>query len=125
MSRSLCQSVFALALLSFSPALLAGGQSKGPVPGYIAGRAATVHDVDAGNAGFVLQDGGVPIGKPIAIVIPQYARFKDGTDRVMVVLIQAEEARGQRVAAGRTIKGEIVVGLLSDFTLLGSTRPSP
>ena len=124
MSRSLCHSVFALALLSLSSALLAGGQSKTFVPGYVTGRAATVHDVDAGNAGFVLQDGGVPIGKPIAMVIPQYARFKDGNSVVLVVLIQAEEARGQRFVAGRTMKGEIVVGLLGDFTLLGTSRPA-
>ncbi len=122
MTRSLRQLAF-VCLLSLSPALQAGGRSKEAVPGYVTGRAATVEDVNAGNAGFVLQDGDVPIGMPIAMLIPQYARFKDESETVLVVLIQAEEARGQRLAAGRTMKGEVVVGLLSDFTLLGTVRP--
>jgi hypothetical protein len=125
MSRALGRSLFTWTLLSLSSTLLASSQPIPSAPGYVSGRAATAQDVDAGNAGFVLQDAGVPIGRPIATVIPQYARFTDGTDTVLVVLIQAEEARGQRIAAGRTMSGEIVVGLLSDFTLLGTSKPAP
>lgn len=95
-----------------------------PKSGFITGRAATKADVAAGNAGFALADGSVPIGSPLPLDIPQYAYLNDAGKQVPVVLIQAEEARGQKVAAGVTADGSTVVGFLGDFVLLGRRLPS-
>lgn len=94
-----------------------------PDSGFMVGRAATTEDVAIGNAAFVLSEGETTIGRPISIDIPQYAIFRDGDLAVPVIFIQAEEAKGQRVGAGRRFDGSEVVGLLSDFELLGKMRP--
>jgi hypothetical protein len=88
----------------------------------ISGRAATAADVDAGNAVFVLQAEGQPIGKPLGIKIPQYAfHLEEGTGRrTPCVIIQAEEARGQRMIGCRMLyKGELLAATLAEFELLG------
>ncbi len=88
----------------------------------ISGRAATTADVDAGKAVFVLQSEGQPIGKPLAIKIPQYAfHLEEGTGRrTPCVIIQAEEGGGQRLVGCRMLHtGELLAGTLAEFELLG------
>jgi len=94
-----------------------------PKTGFVAGRAATQADVNSGSAGFAISGNGV-VGSPLSITIPQYAYFNDNGTMVPVVLIQAEAAQGKQLAAGKKADGSIVVGFLSDFTLLG-TQPPP
>ena len=94
-----------------------------PSQGFITGRAATQADVSAGKAAFVAQVGNTIIGKPLPIAIPQYAYFKDGGKRVPVIIIQAEEAQGQKLVGARRTNGADVVGFLTDFELLGNVRP--
>ena len=57
-------------------------------------------------------------------VCSQYAYFNDNDTTIPVVLIQAEASQGKQLAAGKKADGSIVVGFLSDFTLLG-TEPPP
>lgn len=95
-----------------------------PTSGFITGRAATKADVAAGNAGFALADGSVQMSSPLPIDIPQYAYFNDAGMQVPVILIQAEEARGKKFAAGLAADGSTVAGFLSDFVLLGRRPPS-
>lgn len=90
------------------------------------GRAATSNDVSAGRAVFVLQaDGqpiGQPIGQPLSIKVPQYASHIDEAtkQRTPCVIIQAEEARGQRLIGCRTLPdGQITAALFHEFEFLG------
>jgi hypothetical protein len=94
-----------------------------PKQGFVVGRAATQADIAAGNAAFVAAVGGVTIGKPLPLAIPQYAYYRNGTDKIPVVVIQAEEAQGKKLIGARLVTGEEVVGLISDFELLGTDRP--
>lgn len=95
-----------------------------PTSGFVSGRTATLADVKNGNAGFSIDaDRGVG-SKHLPIEIPQYAYFNHKGEIVQVVLIQAEEVREIRIASGRKANCEIVVGPLSDFTLLGIQRPA-
>ena len=94
-----------------------------PKAGFVAGRPATQADVNSGSAGFAIDGNGVA-GSPLHVTIPQYAYFNDNGTKVPVVLIQAEAAQGKQLAAGKKANGGIVVGFLSDFTLLG-TQPPP
>ena len=96
-----------------------------PSQGFITGRAATQADVNAGKAAFVAQVGNTIIGKPLPIAIPQYAYFTDGANKVPVIIIQAEEAQGQKLIGARRANGTDVVGVLTDFELLGNVRPKP
>jgi hypothetical protein len=92
-----------------------------PATGFVSGRAATQDDVNAGNAGFAIGNGA---GSSLAVQIPQYAYFNDSGVKVPVVLIQAEAAQGKQLAAAKKVDGTVVVGFLSDFTLLGTRPPS-
>jgi hypothetical protein len=94
-----------------------------PSSGFTAGRPASQADVAAGNAGFAVGDGTDIVGTPLTISIPQYAFFNDNGTMVPVVLIQAEQAQGKELAAGKKTDGTIVVGFMSDFTLLGTAPP--
>ena len=93
----------------------------------MSGRAATAEDVSAGRAVFVLQDAGKPIGEPMAITVPQYALHRDeesGT-QTPCVIIQAEQARGQRVIGACMLPDRsFMAGLFPGFDLLGTTPPS-
>jgi hypothetical protein len=94
----------------------------------VSGRAATTADVDAKKAVFVLQADGQPIGRPLAIKVPQYAfHIEEGTKhRTPCVIIQAEEARGQQLIGCRKLpEGELLVAMVSEFELLGETPPAP
>ncbi|MFZ1989346.1 MAG: hypothetical protein WAW96_06185, partial [Alphaproteobacteria bacterium] len=77
-----------------------------PRSGFISGRAATAEDVGAGNAVFVAAVGGVVIGKPLTISIPQYVYFTDKQgNRIPAILVQAEEARGIQMCGVRDFSG--------------------
>jgi hypothetical protein len=89
----------------------------------VSGRSATEVDVKAGAAVFQLRDGEVSIGSPINIPIPQYALFNDEGTLVPVIVIQAEQARGQRLIGAIDALGQPIAGLFTDFKLLGNQRP--
>lgn len=94
-----------------------------PKDGFIVGRAATTEDVKAGRAVFVAAQGGLIVGKPIAINIPQYAWLQDGKNKVAVVIIQAEEANGQKIVGAVQSNGQYLAATLAEFELLGSSPP--
>jgi hypothetical protein len=97
-----------------------------PTSGYISGRAATKEDVASGSAAFHLaSNDGTPEGRPLAIVIPQYALHHDaetGAD-TPVVIIQAE-TNGDTDVIGyvETNSSVVGVGTLPEFRLLGVDR---
>ncbi|HOF08686.1 MAG TPA: hypothetical protein PLV33_01675 [Opitutaceae bacterium] len=92
----------------------------------VSARAATPDDVNQGRAVFVLADAGKPIGVPMKITIPQYAYHVDAErKRTPCVVIQAEEARGQRLIGCILLPGrEIMAGMFTEFELLGTEIPS-
>jgi hypothetical protein len=92
----------------------------------VSGRVATNDDVQAGNAAFAIQNSD---SKPIRVMIPQYAIYfdRDTGKKVPVILIQAEDKAGAKLAGFRIVGGHGVgVGacLLSELQLLGTKRPS-
>jgi hypothetical protein len=96
---------------------------KLPTSEFVAGRAATIQDVEAGRAVFVAQSSGIQIGKPLSITIPQYAWHNSNGKKTPVVVIQAEEANGQKIVGAKTTSGSYLAGLLFEFELLGSAPP--
>lgn len=92
--------------------------------GHVSGRVATDDDVQAGNAAFAIQNSD---SKPIRVTIPQYAIYldRDTGKKVPVILIQAEDKEGAKLAGFRIV-GSHGVGacLLSELQLLGTKRPS-
>ncbi|MCR6700627.1 MAG: hypothetical protein NVV68_05515 [Dokdonella sp.] len=99
-----------------------------PSSGFVAGRAATQADIDAGNAIFLLGDGSRSSGEPIAIDIPQYALFDDEGIITVVVVVQAESEAGRSQIGARKPDGTALIGQLDQFKLVGtqpqSTRAS-
>lgn len=92
----------------------------------VSGRAATQADLDAGRAVFLLQSKDVSEGIPIDIAIPQYAYHVDidTNERTAVVIIQAEQLDDRRHAGAVNVKsGQLIVGFLWEFELLGSATP--
>ncbi len=96
-----------------------------PTQGFLRGRPATTADIAAGNAVFVAEVGEVVIGRPLRVLIPQYAYFNDEGRKVPVIVVQAEEAQGKRIVGARAFDGSAIVGLLTDFELLGNAPPRP
>jgi hypothetical protein len=94
-----------------------------PKQGFSSGHTATRADVAKGNAVFVPEVGGVSVGRPLAIVIPQYAYYKEEGKKEPVIVIQAEEVQGMKMLGARRTNGKHVVGLLENFELLGRTPP--
>lgn len=93
---------------------------------HLSGRAADTADVDAGRAVFVAEINGQRVGRPMPIPLPQYAFQIDHEtqERIPCIAIQAEEANGLcLVGCRRVADGQDVVGLMSDFELLGTTVP--
>jgi hypothetical protein len=90
---------------------------------FVSGRAATEVDVNTGAAVFQLRDGEISIGDPIDIPIPQYALLNDEGSLVPVIIIQAEQAKGQRLIGAIGASGQFIAGLFTDFQLLGKQRP--
>ena len=93
-----------------------------PSTGFISGRAATEKDVADGNAIFVLKAQGAIIGRPLEVVIPQYAYLnKEGHKQV--ILVQAEEANGIKLFGIRDATGKEYISEGSDLELLGTKPP--
>jgi hypothetical protein len=118
--------IFGLLVLGTSALSAQARDSWQPLPtsGFIVGRVATERDIDAGKAAFAIRNGTDSISAPLRIRIPQYAVFNDNGTLVPVIVIQAELAQAKRVLGARKADGTVVVGLLSDFTLLGTRPPS-
>ena len=94
-----------------------------PSVGFLSGRPATKADVRDGNAVFVAEREGVPVGEPLAIEIPQYAVHVDVESgvRTPVIVVQAERAGGIGMIGYRTLAKQDGVGTLPEFELLGRT----
>jgi hypothetical protein len=97
--------------------------------GHVAGRTATTDDVKAGHAAFAIRSdaNGQPGSKPIQVTIPQYALYvdRDTGKQVPVVLIQAEDRAGVKLAGFRLVGIDgFGACLLSELHLLGTKRPS-
>jgi len=105
-----------------------------PKQGFISGRIATPADLAAGNAVFSGAVVGGAVGKstPLRIQIPQYAYYTEGGTKIPVVVLQAErvdlqkesgEVVQMRLVGALKPDGRKVVGLLTNFELLGPARP--
>jgi hypothetical protein len=96
-----------------------------PTTGFISGRAATDKDVTDGNAVFVLKAYGVYFGKPMDVVIPQYAYLtKRGKQTVPVIVIQAEVGGGIKLFGVRTLDGAKSTARDYEVKLLGTKPPN-
>jgi len=97
--------------------------------GFIAGRPATVDDVDRGSAVFCQQANDAEPSEPFDVEVPQYAiwREADGAD-VPAILVQAErhitDPDGDAVFGLRTLDGREVVADSSEVSLLGKQVPT-
>ncbi len=90
---------------------------------YVQGRIATESDIADKSAIFVLKSEGNYIGKPIDIVLPQYAVYTiPGTNQQLrVVVIQAESAQGKNMYGAIDIRyGDGIISIDTDFKLLGN-----
>jgi hypothetical protein len=95
-----------------------------PATGFVSGRPATDKDVTDGNALFVLKAHGVYFGKPLDIVIPQYAYLLNRGDKpVPVIVVQAERERSIKLFGVRARNGEIFVVKEPELQLLGAKPP--
>jgi hypothetical protein len=121
-------------ILSAAIALFAGVVSSQtndwpelPAKAFLSGRPATQVDVNEGRAVFVLMAGGIPISKPIAIAIPQFALLngENGKPPTPVVVVQAEEFPKGKLVGVRDVMGKEYVVNLSDLQLLGTSKPRP
>lgn len=118
-----------LSLFSFLTTFSAGASAQDswpPLPdkGFVVGRPATLEDIKAGNAVFVASEDGRSIGKPLDIIIPQYAYLKSEGLKIPVILVQAEEAKGMKMVGARDFSGQAHVANLQEFQLLGLTPHS-
>ncbi len=114
----------ALAILAGPPALSQSVQWPAlPTTEYVAGRAAGHDDVAEGRAVFVAERDGVPIGKPAAVHIPQYAWYRDQGKRVPVIVIQAEEVGPRKIVGAKLVSGGFIAGFIDEFDLLGQEPP--
>jgi hypothetical protein len=95
-----------------------------PTTGFVSGRAATDKDVAEGNAVFVLRAYGTAFGKPLDIVIPQYAYLiRSGQQRLPVIVVQAEEGKGIKIFGIRDLDGKTATAKQSELQLLGAHPP--
>jgi len=93
---------------------------------FTAGRTATQEDVAAEKAVFVLDNGGVSVGTPIDMTIPQYAFHvnSDTGEKTPCIIIQAEQADGQKVIGAESVLDRsFMAGTLPEFELLGTSKP--
>jgi hypothetical protein len=96
-----------------------------PTTGFISGRAATEKDVADGNAIFVLKSYGAYFGRPLDIVIPQYAYLtKRGEKPVPVIVIQAEVGGGIKMFGVRGLEGDKSTARDYELNLLGTKPPN-
>lgn len=118
----------ALVLVAISASAAASGIAWPRLSGvgHVTGRAATEADLAKGHAVFVLRTEGAAVGKPIKVRIPQYAMHVDPDtgEETPVVLVQAEEGEGIRMAGYVGVRdGAKAVCLLSELRLLGTAVP--
>jgi hypothetical protein len=102
------------------------GQTWPPLPttGFVSGRAATDKDVADGNAVFALRAYGVAFGKPLDIVIPQYAYLiRNGQQKLPVIVVQAEDGKGIKIFGIRDFDGKTATAKQSELQLLGTHPP--
>jgi hypothetical protein len=102
-------------------------QSWPPLPttGFISGRPATDKDVADGNAVFVLKGYGTYFGKPMDVVIPQYAYLtRRGEEPVPVIVIQAEVGGGIKLFGVRGLDGDKSTARDYELKLLGTKPPN-
>lgn len=88
-----------------------------PKKAFVRGRPAQEQDVKEGRAAFAASENGKIIGKPMAIVIPQYAYHTQL--KMYVIVIQAEDAMGIPMVGVRDFKGTSYVTLRSELQFLG------
>ena len=71
--------------------------------------------------------GDKPSGRPLNVVIPQYAYWRDDKTGVQhpVIVVQAEEAdNGKKLIGARFVdSGKPVIVMLSEVKLLGQEKP--
>lgn len=97
--------------------------------GFIAGRPATVEDIDRGLAVFCQQAGDALPSEHSNVEVPQYAIWHgaDGAD-VPAILVQAErhitDPDGDAVFGLRTFDGREVVADSGEVSLLGEQVPT-
>ena len=94
---------------------------------YTSDRQATEDDINLGAAVFMLQVEGKNIGKPIDIIIPQYAIHIDQEtgEKTKVIIIQAEETDDSQVIGAINIQtDEFIAALKFEFEFLGNKKPS-
>jgi len=95
-----------------------------PSKGFVSGRPATDEDVAAGNAVFVLKAYGAYFGKPMDVVIPQYAWFTPrGEKPKPVIVVQAEIGKGIKLFGVRGLDGTTATARDYEIRLLGTAPP--
>lgn len=104
-----------------------------PKQGFISGRVATPGDVAAGNGVFSgAVTGGAGKSTPLRIQIPQYAYYKENGKKIPTIVLQAEriditkpggEVVQMMLVGAVKLEGGKVIGLLTNFELLGPVRP--
>jgi hypothetical protein len=95
-----------------------------PTSGFISGRPATDKDIMEGNAVFALRAYGVPFGKPLDVVIPQYAYLtKRGQRPIPVIVVQAELGKSLKIFGLRDLNGKTATARDSELQLLGTHPP--
>ena len=117
--------VVSAAVAQTSPPALSPPWPPLPAAGFISGRAATDRDVAAGNAVFVLKAYGGYFGRPMDIVIPQYAYMtKRGGKPVPVIVVQAEVGGGIKLFGVRGLDGDKSTARDFELKLLGTKPPN-
>ncbi len=118
----------ALFLLLVSAAALAGDIAWPNLSDtcFVKGRPANADDVKDHCAVFVAMSEGKSVGKPLHVAIPQYAYHVDKKtgEKTPVILIQAEDAMGMKMA-GFIVVGpnNMMVDLMDSLQLLGTKKP--
>ena len=89
------------------------------------GRCATVDDVREGRAAFCMANLDEIPAWPVDLDLPQLALLKleEGDERVVVVVIQAEESEIQQTVGVRFIEGGNAICLFEELELIDETHP--
>jgi hypothetical protein len=95
---------------------------------FIAGRSATIDDVDQGSAIFCQQSDDAEPSRPADVDVPQYAIWHEAKGaNVRAILVQAEhhitDPEGDALFGLRTLDGREVVANSGEVTLLGRHVP--